>query len=146
MAGRAQLRASDQDRDRVAERLRNAAAEGRLATHELEQRVESALRARTYGQLEWLIEDLPGASLTREPRRRVATLTRQLVALAIVLAALAVVTAVVVAVLAGLAAAWWLWFVAAWLLFGRRRGRHAQRHCRGSLPRREARLRDGHWA
>ena len=55
MARQSSLRASDADRDAVAERLRQAAVEGRLDADELEQRVHTALRARTYGDLERLL-------------------------------------------------------------------------------------------
>ena len=55
------LRASDADRDAVIDRLRKAAGEGRLEPEELEQRVGYALRARTYGELERLLADLPGS-------------------------------------------------------------------------------------
>jgi hypothetical protein len=41
------LRASDADREAVAERLRQAAIEGRLDADELEQRLHVAFRART---------------------------------------------------------------------------------------------------
>ena len=49
MARRATLRASDADRERVAERLRHAAGEGRmLDPEELEERLEACSRpART---------------------------------------------------------------------------------------------------
>lgn len=53
------LRVSDADRERVAERLRVAAGEGRLTLEELEQRLEAAYRTRTYGELEPLVADLP---------------------------------------------------------------------------------------
>ena len=49
MAQPSYLRASDADRDAVAERLRRAAVEGRLQPEELEERLHAALRARTYG-------------------------------------------------------------------------------------------------
>jgi hypothetical protein len=58
------LRASDSDRDEVVERLRAATAEGRLRVGELEQRLEDAFRARTYGELDALLADLPA---TPEP-------------------------------------------------------------------------------
>ncbi|WP_432091848.1 DUF1707 SHOCT-like domain-containing protein [Streptomyces sp. NRRL F-5630] len=54
-------RASDADRDVVAERLREAAAEGRIDFEELDERLEAALSARTYGQLRPLLADLPAA-------------------------------------------------------------------------------------
>jgi hypothetical protein len=56
-----QLRASHQDRDRVVEVLRVAAGDGRLTAEELDQRLEAALTARTYGELAVLTTDLPTA-------------------------------------------------------------------------------------
>lgn len=143
MAGRAQLRASDLDRDRIAERLRNAAGEGRLATDELESRVESALRARTYGQLDRLVEDLPGPpgrAVTRHRSHPVLVAARVLLALTAVVAAMAVVITLV----AGVIAAWWLWILAAWLLFGRRRCYHPGWHRPPPMQRRH--VRHGRWA
>ena len=54
------LRASDADRDRVAEVLRAAAADGRLSLDELDERLDRLYAAKTYGELEPVIEDLPG--------------------------------------------------------------------------------------
>ena len=56
---RADLRASHEDRDEVVERLRVAAGDGRLTAEELDQRLDVALTARTYGELEALLVDLP---------------------------------------------------------------------------------------
>jgi hypothetical protein len=56
---RSRLRISDDDRHRVAELLREAAGEGRLDIEELEQRLESAYAAKTYGDLVPLTSDLP---------------------------------------------------------------------------------------
>ncbi len=53
------LRASHEDRDRVAELLRVAAGDGRLTAEELDERLEAALTARTYGELAALVTDLP---------------------------------------------------------------------------------------
>lgn len=55
----AQLRASHADRERVAELLRDAAGDGRLDISELEERLEQAYAAKTYGELEPLFHDLP---------------------------------------------------------------------------------------
>ena len=60
MARHSSLRAADADREAVTERLRQAAAEGRLEPDELEDRVHTALRARTYGELDLVLADLPG--------------------------------------------------------------------------------------
>jgi hypothetical protein len=55
----AELRASHEDRDRVVELLRVAAGDGRLTAEELDERLEKALNARTYGELAALSRDLP---------------------------------------------------------------------------------------
>nr|WSY52088.1 DUF1707 domain-containing protein [Streptomyces sp. NBC_00886] len=57
----AQLRASDADRDRIADILREALAEGRLTADEHAERVEGVLSAKTVGELEVFIQDLPAA-------------------------------------------------------------------------------------
>ncbi|WP_257578224.1 DUF1707 domain-containing protein [Streptomyces sp. JJ38] len=54
-----QLRASDADREAVAEVLREAAGEGRIDLPELEERLERAYTAKTYGELAPLTDDLP---------------------------------------------------------------------------------------
>jgi hypothetical protein len=56
-----QLRASHEDRDRIVELLRVAAGDGRLTAEELDERLEVALTARTYDQLNALVKDLPAA-------------------------------------------------------------------------------------
>jgi hypothetical protein len=53
------MRASDADRDRVLDVLREAAAEGRLTPDELDERMGAALAARTLGELAALTADLP---------------------------------------------------------------------------------------
>ncbi|MFE2287367.1 DUF1707 domain-containing protein [Streptomyces sp. NPDC059443] len=58
-----ELRASDADRDRVVERLRDAVAEGRLDMDEFEERLEATYKSRTYAELEPLTRDLPGAGV-----------------------------------------------------------------------------------
>lgn len=53
------LRASDADRERVAEALRDAYAEGRLDAEEHAQRLDAAYAAKTVGELVPLTRDLP---------------------------------------------------------------------------------------
>lgn len=53
------LRASDVDRERVADVLRNAAGHGRITMDELEERLEAVYAARTYGELVPITRDLP---------------------------------------------------------------------------------------
>ncbi|MEV0996566.1 DUF1707 domain-containing protein [Nonomuraea sp. NPDC050202] len=54
-----QMRVSDEDRERTAQQLQQAFAEGRLTQPELEDRLGAALSAKTYGDLLGLITDLP---------------------------------------------------------------------------------------
>ncbi len=56
------LRASHADRDRVVEILRAAAGDGRLTAAELDERLETALTARTVGELTVLTTDLPAVA------------------------------------------------------------------------------------
>ncbi|GAA0441062.1 hypothetical protein Acor_11910 [Acrocarpospora corrugata] len=52
------VRASDQDRDKVAEMLRVAASDGRITMDELTERVERTYTARTVGALAVIVADL----------------------------------------------------------------------------------------
>jgi hypothetical protein len=58
------MRAGDADRDRVVERLNIAYSEGRLSKDEHDGRLENALSARTYADLDQLVTDLPAARAT----------------------------------------------------------------------------------
>ncbi|MFI0770076.1 DUF1707 domain-containing protein [Streptomyces sp. NPDC021218] len=53
------MRASDAERERIAEVLREAVAEGRLDMEEFDERLNAAYTARTHGELEPLVRDLP---------------------------------------------------------------------------------------
>ena len=55
------IRAADADRDRVAEILGTAYTKGRLSRDEYDARLESALSARTYADLDRIVTDLPAA-------------------------------------------------------------------------------------
>src|SRR5215211_8013658 len=56
---RASLRASDADRERFVETLRQHHVDGRLTADELAERTERAYAARTFGDLDALAADLP---------------------------------------------------------------------------------------
>jgi DUF1707 SHOCT-like domain/2TM domain len=56
---RASLRASDADRERFVEALRQHHVDGRLTVEEPEERTGRAYAARTYGDLDALVTDLP---------------------------------------------------------------------------------------
>jgi hypothetical protein len=57
-----EMRAADADRERVAERLRIALAEGRLNLHEYDERLREAYAAKTYAELDKLLVDLPAVA------------------------------------------------------------------------------------
>lgn len=57
--GRREQRAADADREAVAERLRAAVTEGRLDLDEFDDRLGRAYQAKTYGELDPLVADLP---------------------------------------------------------------------------------------
>ncbi len=59
-SGRAQMRAATADRDRAIEFLTTAFTEGRLDKDEYDVRLERALSARTYAELDTVVADLPG--------------------------------------------------------------------------------------
>jgi len=58
-------RASDAEREAVADRLQRAAAEGRLTAEELDERLGVAYAARTRAELEPLTADLPSPAPAR---------------------------------------------------------------------------------
>ena len=72
------LRASDADRDRTASLLREHLAAGRLTADEFNERLDRAFAARTVGEIDALLKDLPridlyrlpDAALTRTPRQQ----------------------------------------------------------------------------
>lgn len=66
----AAIRASDKERDAAVERLQVAVAEGRIDDQEFDERMRSALTARTRADLDRLMADLPrpGTLATVEPQ------------------------------------------------------------------------------
>jgi hypothetical protein len=74
-----EVRVSDAEREAAAGTLRNAAVDGRLTLEEFVERLDGLYAARTAGDLEPLVADLPAASATsaierRAPRRFVLSL------------------------------------------------------------------------
>jgi hypothetical protein len=99
-----ELLASDADRERIAERLRTAAGEGRLTPAELEERLERAFSARTDAELRPLVADLP--SPPREPRPRDHSHVRAYVSVCLML--------VVIWALTGAGYFWPIWPILGW--------------------------------
>ncbi|GIH95114.1 hypothetical protein Psi01_57440 [Planobispora siamensis] len=56
------LRAGDRDRERIAEMLRLAVGEGRISVDELTERLDRVYGARTFGELDAVVADLPEAA------------------------------------------------------------------------------------
>jgi hypothetical protein len=68
MSDRELMRASDDDRQQVVDRLRAAVEDGRLTMEEFTERMGLAYQAVTYGDLAKLVADLPPVSPQPEPR------------------------------------------------------------------------------
>ena len=85
------LRASDAERERVAEALRRHHVDGRIDTDELQERLERCYAARTGGELTALLADLPGEAPPRRPYPR-AGRTRWPLAAAVLIVLLAFAT------------------------------------------------------
>jgi Domain of unknown function (DUF1707) len=67
MSGDPRVRASDADRERTVALLREHHAVGRLTPEEFSERVDKAFAARTIGDLEELLADLPAIDLYQLP-------------------------------------------------------------------------------
>jgi uncharacterized protein DUF1707 len=133
MSRRATLRASDADREQIAERLRKATAEGRLLAEELEERLEATFSARTYGELDAVVADLPGTTVRRHERpRHPATVINPIHVIALFILAPVIVSLLIAAavVLATVFSAWGVLLIVGWLVFG-----HGRRHYWGSYRR-----------
>jgi hypothetical protein len=71
------MRVSDSERERVAQFLHDQALEGRLDHDELDERVGGAYNAKTVGELQDLIEDLPHRRAAPAPAYRPAPRQRR---------------------------------------------------------------------
>jgi hypothetical protein len=67
MASDPKMRASDADRERTAALLREHLAAGRLDEEEFHERLEKAYAAKTLGDLDELMTDLPAIDLYQLP-------------------------------------------------------------------------------
>ncbi len=121
MARRATLRASDADREHISERLRHAAGEGRIAAEELEERLEAVFAARTYGELDAVVVDLPGTPARRRERSRTPALPHpaMIVAIVVLLPVLVSMLIAAVVVITTLFTAWAVVLAIGWWVFGR---------------------------
>src|SRR5215469_11896570 len=67
MAADPRIRASDDDRERTVSLLREHHAAGRLTVEEFNERMDKAYAAKTLGELDELMADLPAIDLYRLP-------------------------------------------------------------------------------
>lgn len=128
-----QMRVSDAERHEIADQLGTHYAEGRLDENEFKERLDAAMRAKTYGDLAGLTGDLPTLAPpppppapARRPLRMAELALLTLVALS--MAGLAVATH---------GASLFFGFLFFMLLRGsryNRRVRHHHHHDRGALP------------
>jgi hypothetical protein len=109
----------------VAERLRKAATEGRLLAEELEQRLGAALSARTYGELDALVADLPADQALAPRSRTPVYLRRPAIALGAVLL-VAALLAIVALVVTGTIVVGGAWLFFGFWFFGCRGRRYAR--------------------
>src|SRR5580658_4889756 len=85
------LRASDADRESMAEQLRRHHADGRLDTDEFQERIDRCYDARTVGELGALTTDLPRPQEVSRRRSGAALSVRRLWALPVVPIVIAVI-------------------------------------------------------
>lgn len=67
MTSDAQIRAADEDRERIAAALGVHYTAGRLTLEEFQDRLDRAYAAKTLGELDGLMTDLPGSDLSPPP-------------------------------------------------------------------------------
>jgi hypothetical protein len=70
---REDMRAGDADRKVVAEQLKTALDEGRLDLHEYDERLQRTYAAKTYADLDGLLDDLPGTVPVQQSQVQPAT-------------------------------------------------------------------------
>ncbi|WP_156754038.1 DUF1707 SHOCT-like domain-containing protein [Actinokineospora pegani] len=66
--GPEEMRASNTDRERYAKVLHDAMADGRLTVTEMEERLDVVYAAKTFGELQPVLRDLPGQELVQVPQ------------------------------------------------------------------------------
>jgi hypothetical protein len=66
--GRDEMRAADSDRQAVADKLKKALDEGRLDLTEYDERLQKTYAAKTYGDLNGLLDDLPNVAPAPVPQ------------------------------------------------------------------------------
>lgn len=108
------LRASDAERDTVVAELGEHLKDGRLQTDEFDERVGRAMNARTRGELDGLLSDLPRPVPAPPPAPPPTRLPFPLVAIAIFITSVMLLGGISRTAAAGghpVWAVWWLWWL-----------------------------------
>ncbi len=63
------LRVGDAEREAISERLQKSHVEGRLDVQEFQDRIDRCYQAKTIGELERVVSDLPAPQATARPPR-----------------------------------------------------------------------------
>jgi Domain of unknown function (DUF1707) len=156
MASNPNIRASDADRDRIVTALRENLAEGRLTTEEFDERLDKALAAKTMGELEGLMADLPSTDVSQRAdpsldraegnlpsrRGRFYPARRSAWGVLFTLGVLVVVIWLISGAHAGLSFLWVVAALAVLVVVRRVTGGRARSERRSSRPRRNHRRRD----
>ena len=120
----ATLRVSDAERNEVADKLSRHFAEGRLDQTEFKERLDTAMSAKTQGDLAGLFDDLPrlGTEPLPPPSRR-----RRLIPFVVMIALVALAAGTTFSFLGGFHVPWILIVIAGiflWTRLGRRHHHH----------------------
>jgi hypothetical protein len=156
MGSDTRIRASDADRDRIAAALRENLAEGRLTTEEFDERLDKALAAKTLGELESLMTDLPSTAISQRAdpspdraegnppsrRGRLQPARRTAWAALFTLGVLALVIWLISGAHASLSFLWVVAALAVLVIARRITGGHARSQRKSARPRRHHRDRD----
>lgn len=124
------LRASDAERDAVVSELAEHLKDGRLQAEEFDQRVGRAVNARTRGELDEVLTDLPRPVAAPPPAPSRARLPFPVVAIAIFVTAMMLLGGISRAAAAGghpVWAIWWLWWLIPVAIIAARGRRSARR-------------------
>jgi hypothetical protein len=124
LGGASRLRVSDAERDAVAAELAEHLKEGRLQLDEFDERVGEAVGARTRGDLDRLLADLPRPAPERPPSRRRPGPPVPVTIIAVVVTGMAVAGGISRAAGGGGHPPWaflWLWWLLPMAIFAARR-------------------------
>lgn len=129
-SGDSSMRASDAERNDVADRLSRHFAEGRLDPTEFKTRLDTAMSATTRGDLDGLFHDLPRLAVEPTPAVVAATKARhrRLVPFLVFLCVLIVATSVTASVWPFVHIPWFPVFIVAFFFWYRANHWHRHRH------------------